>query len=67
MKVIKRDGKIVDFDREKIRIAIGKANVCVEEEDRVSDIQIENIIKYIGIIDRLIIIFFGVFLFEIYY
>ena len=47
MKVIKRDGKIVDFDREKIRIAIGKANVCVEEEDRVSDIQIENIIKYI--------------------
>ena len=47
MKVIKRDGKIVDFDREKIRVAIGKANVCVEEEDRVNDTQIENIIKYI--------------------
>ncbi len=47
MKVIKRDGKGVDFDREKIRIAIGKANVCVEEEDRVTDRQIENIIKYI--------------------
>ena len=47
MKVIKRDGKIVDFDREKIRIAIGKANICVEEEDRVNDTQIENIIKYI--------------------
>lgn len=47
MKVIKRDGKSVDFDREKIRIAIGKANICVDEEDRVTDRQIENIIKYI--------------------
>ena len=45
MKVIKRDGKIVDFDREKIRIAIGKANVCVEEEDRVSDIQIKKTVR----------------------
>ena len=47
MKVIKRDGKSVDFDREKIRIAIGKANEQVAEEDRITDRQIENIIKYI--------------------
>lgn len=47
MKVIKRDGKSVDYDREKVRIAIGKANICVPEDDRVTDRQIENIIKYI--------------------
>ncbi len=47
MKVIKRDGKSVSYDREKIRIAVGKANICVPEDDRVTDRQIENIIKYI--------------------
>ncbi len=47
MKVIKRDGKSVDFDPEKIRIAIGKANAQVDEEEGASDTQIENIIKYI--------------------
>ena len=47
MKVVKRDGKSVDFDREKVRIAIRKANECVSEDDRVSDRQIENIVKYI--------------------
>ena len=26
MQVVKRDGKFVDFDKDKIRIAIGKAN-----------------------------------------
>ncbi len=47
MKVIKRDGKSVDYDREKIRIAISKANICVGEKDRISERQIENIIKSI--------------------
>ena len=47
MKVIKRDGKSVDFDPEKIRIAIGKANDCVAEDDRITDRQAENIVKYI--------------------
>ena len=47
MKVVKRDGKSVDFDREKIRIAIRKANENVSEEDRITDRQIENIVKYI--------------------
>ena len=47
MKVIKRDGHMVDYCPEKIQIAIEKANAEVAEEDRVSDIQIKNIIKYI--------------------
>ena len=47
MKVIKRDGHIVDYCPEKIEIANKKANEEVQEEDRVSDTQIKNIIKYI--------------------
>ncbi|MDD5865482.1 MAG: anaerobic ribonucleoside-triphosphate reductase [bacterium] len=47
MKIVKRDGHIVDYCPEKIEIAIKKANEEVAEEDRVSDIQIKNIIKYI--------------------
>ena len=47
MKIIKRDGHIVDYCPEKIEIAIKKANNEVQEEDRVSDTQIKNIIKYI--------------------
>ena len=52
MKVIKRDGKIVDYDPEKIRIAIGKANASVQEEERATDRQIENIIKYIESLNK---------------
>ena len=47
MKVIKRDGHVVDYCPEKIEMAIKKANNEVQEEDRVSDTQIKNIIKYI--------------------
>lgn len=47
MKIIKRDGHMVDYCPEKIEIAIKKANNEVQEEDRVTDIQIKNIIKYI--------------------
>jgi len=47
MKIIKRDGHIVDYYPEKIEIAINKANNEVDEDDRVSAIQIKNIIKYI--------------------
>ena len=47
MKVIKRDGHMVDWCPEKIEEAILKANNEVEEEDRASSIQIKNIIKYI--------------------
>ena len=47
MKIIKRDGHIVDYCPDKIEEAIKKANMEVEEEDRVTDTQIRNIIKYI--------------------
>ena len=47
MKIIKRDGHIVDYCPEKIEVAIKKANAEVDEEDRVSETQIKNIIKYI--------------------
>ena len=52
MKIIKRDGHIVDYIPEKIEIAINKANVEVPEEDRVTDIQIKNIIKYIESLNK---------------
>ena len=47
MKIVKRDGHIVDYDPQKIKIAIGKANDEVEESERVTDAQIKQIIKYI--------------------
>lgn len=47
MKVIKRDGHIVDYDKEKIFIAIGKANDELPEEDRATDNEIKKIVKYI--------------------
>ena len=47
MKVIKRDGHMVDYCPEKIEAAIGKANLEVEEEEQASSVQIKNIIKYI--------------------
>ena len=47
MKIIKRDGRVVEYDREKIRTAIKKANNDVSEEDMASDKEIDSIIKYI--------------------
>ena len=47
MKVIKRDGHIVDYSPDKIEAAINAANEEVCEEEKVTDIQIRNIIKYI--------------------
>lgn len=47
MKIIKRDGHVVDYCPEKIEIAIKKANKEVLEEEQVTDIQIRNIIRYI--------------------
>ena len=47
MKVIKRDGHMVDWCPEKIEIAIEKANKEVEEQEQASSVQIKNIIKYI--------------------
>ncbi len=47
MKVIKRDGRTVDFDRSKIESAIRKANANVEESQRISDEKIRQIALYI--------------------
>ena len=47
MKIIKRDGHIVDYCPEKIENAIMKANLEVDEDDAASGTQIKNIIKYI--------------------
>ena len=44
MKVIKRDGTCVDYDRSKIAIAIEKANAEVPEADRLSREDIDSII-----------------------
>ena len=43
MKVIKRDGATVDFDRSKIIVAIQKANAAVDEDSRIDQEQIEAI------------------------
>lgn len=48
MKVVKRDGKTVDFDRTKIIVALQKANAAVEEEERINDTQIEEIADYVN-------------------
>ena len=47
MKIIKRDGKIVDYNPEKIKIAIQKANAEVSKKYKVTDEQIKDIINYI--------------------
>lgn len=47
MKVIKRDGRAVDFDQEKIRIAISKANQEVKPRERATKDEIKEIITYI--------------------
>ncbi len=47
MKVIKRDGRAVDYDRSKIRIAIEKANKEVRGQEKATKDEIKAIIKYI--------------------
>ncbi len=48
MTVIKRDGTVVEFDRNKIIVALQKANEAVDEENRITDNQIEAIADYIA-------------------
>lgn len=47
MQVVKRDGRAVDYDRSKIIIAINKANIDVEESERATEEEIEQILQYI--------------------
>ncbi len=44
MKVTKRDGRVVDYDRSKIVVAIQKANAEVDRYEQVSEEKIDSII-----------------------
>ncbi len=44
MKVTKRDGRIVEYDRNKIVVAIQKANAEVDHYEQVSDEKIDSIV-----------------------
>ena len=47
MKIIKRDGTIVEYNPEKIKNAIKKANNDVGRKEKATNEEIEEIIKYI--------------------
>lgn len=47
MQVVKRDGRAVDYDRQKIAIAIRKANHDVEDAQRATEEEIEAILCHI--------------------
>ena len=47
MKVIKRDGRVVDYDKTKIKIAIEKANTEVTKKEKASIEDIKTITEYI--------------------
>lgn len=52
MKVIKRDGSTVDFDRAKIAVAIKKANSAVDAWDQITDADIDKIVDEIAGLHR---------------
>ena len=47
MKVIKRDGRTIDFDRHKVEVAIQKANKEVRGKEKATKQEIDEIIEYI--------------------
>ena len=47
MKIIKRDGRVVDYDRQKISTAIEKANQEVKGREKATKEEIKGIIEYI--------------------
>ncbi len=52
MKIVKRDGKIVEYNPDKIRVAIEKANDNVSKRERATSEEIEEIISYIEDLHR---------------
>ena len=52
MKIVKRDGSIVDYDSNKIKCAIQKANAEVKGREKISKEGIEEIVKYIEDLDK---------------
>lgn len=47
MRIIKRNGSEVEFDRDKIKTAISKANASVESNLQMSEMNIENTVKLV--------------------
>ena len=52
MQVVKRDGKVVDFDQSKIKIAIEKANKEVKPKERATKEEISQIVDYVEELDK---------------
>ena len=52
MKVIKRDGRVVDYDKSKVATAIEKANTEVRRKEKASKEDIKTIIKYIEELEK---------------
>ena len=52
MKVIKRDGRIVDYDKNKIEVAIEKANGEVKGNGKATKQDIKKVVKYIEDLDK---------------
>lgn len=52
MKVIKRDGRSVYYNREKIEVAIEKANNEVNTNEKASKTEIKQIVKHIEELDK---------------
>ncbi len=52
MRIVKRDGHIVDYNPDKIKTAINKANSEVQANSQISDEKIEEIIRYIESLDK---------------
>ena len=52
MKVIKRDGRVVDYDRTKVATAIQKANEEVRRKEKASKEDINTITSYIEELEK---------------
>lgn len=52
MKIVKRDGRTVDYNPDKIKLAIGKANNEVQSSDKIDDQDIDKIIMYIESLNK---------------
>lgn len=52
LKVIKRDGRIAEYDRNKILVAIRKANVEVDDFEKLAEEKIEDIVNSIECMKR---------------
>ncbi len=52
MKIIKRDGRAVEYERNKIETAIEKANNEVRGKEKATKEEIKNIVRYIEDLDK---------------